>query len=164
MLQCSSKNMTPNRLHPFPFDCTYIHFFRKRKSYLKKTLGLSWEALCILSDSFNQKSLKTGLERQFGSQKSCCEDLSSDTQGHVKSWTWWYTPIIPMLEKWTQGSPGVYQPACLGGLVCCSTMREPVSQQKVKCAWDYWCQSLASLCTPPCTCAHRCEPLSPRSD
>lgn len=39
-------------------------------------------------------------------------------------------------------------PASLcSGLVCCSSVREPVSQQKVKSAWDYWCQLLTLLCT-----------------
>lgn len=69
MLQCSSKNTTPNGLHPFPFDCTYIHSFRKKKILLKKDFRfILGGPVHSQSDSFNQKGLKTGLERQFGLQ------------------------------------------------------------------------------------------------
>lgn len=41
--------------------------------------------------------------------------------GPCKKLDMWYTPMIPVLEKWTQGSSGVYSPACLGALVCWSS-------------------------------------------
>lgn len=54
MLQCSSKNTTPNRLHPFPFDCTYIHFFRKKKLLEKDFRFILGGLVHSQSDSFNQ--------------------------------------------------------------------------------------------------------------